>query len=573
MIKEYYFDIIVLGAGGAGCTAAITAARNGASVALVSKEAIGMGNTRISGGWMASSGISEEDSPEILKEDMIKGGEYLNNIELVDSIAKGASSAIRFVESLGSFFRRDEEGILSAKVAQRLGGHRFNRSFVNSGAGISISRALRNTVANIKSISVLEDTLLISLFREDEEIRGALAVNMKTSDCLVLNGKTTILATGGCGWLYYPQTTNNRSATGDGYAIAFETGAQLVDIEMLQFIPFAMNHPVHLAGSILGDPILAGPKGKLINGLGEVVAGCDINRMTRAQVTALMAKEISAGKATKWGGLELDLSGNSDVPEMVQFKKINDEEKIFEKVRIGYGEDAFNWKKPWHVSPSAHYMLGGVKIDSCGHSSLKNLYAVGEVSGGVMGANRLGSTSLTEIFVRGIEAGKEAARFSIGSQHKGIKKSAISKEIGKVGGLFWKRGAKRPIEIKKELQRLMIENAGIVRDEKRLSFALSEIDRLETEMEKDVSVSKIRRYNTEFLDAIELRNMLTCARMIATCAQIRKESRGAHLRLDYQNQNDANWLKNITIWKEDTRLRVSMSDITTMGIYKKMEGS
>jgi fumarate reductase (CoM/CoB) subunit A len=286
-----------------------------------------------------------------------------------------------------------------------------------------------------------------------------------------------------------------------------------------------------------------------------------------------MAKEISAGRATQWGGLELDLSGNLDVPEMVVFKKISDEEKIFEKVRIGYGEDAFNWEKPWHVSPSAHYMSGGVKIDSHGHSSLRNLYAVGEVSGGVMGANRLGSTSLTEIFVRGMEVGKEAARFSINSQHKGIKKPAISKEIEKVSGLLGKTGKKRPIKWKKELQRLMIENVGIVRDEKRLSFALSEIDRLETEMQKDVSVSKIRRYNTEFLDAIELRNMVTCARMIATCAQIRKESRGAHLRLDYQNQNDANWLKNITIWKEDTRLRVSMSDITTMEIYKKMEGS
>ena len=565
MIRELDFDVIVLGAGGTGCTAAIAAAREGASVALLSKESIAIGNTRISGGEIASSGVSEGDSPEILAEDMIKGGEYLNDCDLVGIVAKKASKAIQFLEGIGVFFRRDDMGRLSSKAANRLGGHRFHRSFVSPAAGMSFGQSLRNAVANTESISVFEDTLVVSLFKEEDEVRGALALDLQRSDYLVLKAGATILATGGCGWMYYPQTTNNRSATGDGYALAFEAGAQLVDMEMVQFFPFAMNHPACLAGSILDEPILAGPNGRLINGLGEVVADHDINRMTRAQVTALMAKEISAGRATPWGGLRLDLQENREIPEMIDYKKTNDERKMFEKVRRGYGEAAFEWREPWDVSPSAHYMMGGVKIDRHGASSLNQLYAAGEVAGGMMGANRLGATSLADIFVMGMEAGTSAAHVSKGSKsgktRRSLREPLRSETIANVDRLFGRKGARRPIQMMRELQRLMRENVGIVRDERRLSHALSEIDRLEQEMEEEMAVSAIRRYNTELLDAIELKKMLSCSRMIATCARMRKESRGAHLRLDYPDKDDRNWLKNITLWKDGSGMKTQLNDV------------
>jgi succinate dehydrogenase/fumarate reductase flavoprotein subunit len=556
-IKKFDFDVVVLGAGGAGCAAAIVAASYQPSVALVTKESIGSGNTRICEAEMVSSGIAEGDSPKILRDDMIKGGEFLNNAEIVESISTQASNAIQFVEQFGHFFRRDEEGKLSEKAANRLGGHSFHRSFISPGSGVALARALRNAIGNTKQISIFEDTLIVSLLKEENQIMGALAVDLKTSDFLVFQSPATILATGGCGWLYYPQTTNNRSATGDGYAIAAEAGAELIDMEMVQFFPFAMNHPAHLAGVILEEPVLAGPKGKLINGLGEIVAGRDINRMTRAQVTALMAREIAAGKTTKWGGLKLDLSGNLDVAEMIRYKHANDERSRFEKVRRAYGEDAFNWKEPWDVSPSAHYMMGGVRIDRYCQTTLNNLFAVGEVAGGAMGANRLGSTSIAEIFITGIEAGRQTAGSSAQASKK-IRDSLILEEIEKVEHLFGRKGRRRPVQFKKELQQLMREEVGIVRDEPRLTHALSEIDRLEDETENDLSVSLIRRFNTEFIDAIELKNMLACAKMIVISARIRKESRGAHLRLDYPDKDDINWLKNIVIRKEGKELKTSL---------------
>jgi succinate dehydrogenase/fumarate reductase flavoprotein subunit len=301
--------------------------------------------------------------------------------------------------------------------------------------------------------------------------------------------------------------------------------------------------------------------------LGEVIADRDINQMTRAQVTALMAKEILAGRTTRWGGLKLDLSGNLDIPEMIHYKEVMDKRKRFEKVRKAYGEEAFNWKKPWDISPSAHYMMGGIKVRSNGCSTLRGLYAVGEVAGGAMGANRLGSTSITDVFVVGMEAGRETAESSIGYKKKQIRKSLIAREVKKVEQLFEKKGTKRPVTIKRELQQLMRGSVGIARDEARLSYALSEIQRMEHELENDLSITFIRQYNTDFLDAVELKNMLTCAKMMAFCALMRRESRGSHLRLDYPKKDDANWLKNIIVWKEDDHLQASTSDVTNIKIY------
>jgi len=287
------------------------------------------------------------------------------------------------------------------------------------------------------------------------------------------------------------------------------------------------------------------------------VADHDINRMTRAQVTALMAREITAGRATHWGGLRLDLSANLDVPEMLAYKKANDERGTFEKVREAYGEAAFLWKEPWDVSPSAHYMLGGVKIDRFGRTTLGRLFAAGEVAGGVMGANRLGTTSIADIFVMGIIAGREASQKARGEHLPPLSTGSVLKEWGKTEALYGKKGRTRPITIMRRLQRIMLEQAGISRHEEGLGRALEEIASLQQELRLHASISPIRRYNTEVLDAVETRNMLISARLIATCARMRKESRGAHLRLDYPGKDDEHWLKNLVVREDGEGLKIS----------------
>jgi succinate dehydrogenase/fumarate reductase flavoprotein subunit len=188
-----------------------------------------------------------------------------------------------------------------------------------------------------------------------------------------------------------------------------------------------------------------------------------------------------------------------------------------------------------------------------------------------MGANRLGSSSIADVFVTGIVAGEEAARVSVGAPDPQVSRALVADEVEKIEGLFGKKGATRPIAIERELQRIMVEDTGIARDERRLTHALSEIDRLKQKAAQNISVSSIRRYNSELVDILEVRNMLTCAKLIATCARMRTESRGAHLRLDYPDKDDANWLKNITVWKQNGELKTALSEITAREIYEEME--
>jgi succinate dehydrogenase/fumarate reductase flavoprotein subunit len=282
-----------------------------------------------------------------------------------------------------------------------------------------------------------------------------------------------------------------------------------------------------------------------------------------------MAKEINAGRTTEWGGLKLDLSGNLDVPDMLVFKQRMDDR--YQKVRTAQGEAAYQWKEPWDVTPSVHYMMGGVKIDRSGRSNLEGLYAVGESAGGTMGANRLGSASICDVFVTGMAAGKEAARHAKESAETSVDQELVEPKIKKIEELFGRTGKFRPIKLKRKLQKLMLDNVGISRDEDSLSTAINEIDLMQRRQKTDLSVSPIRRYNSELIDSLELNNMLTCAKMIATCARIRTESRGGHLRLDYPEKDDANWLKNITVRKENGQLKTALHPLNAPELCEQKE--
>ena len=541
-------DVLVIGSGGAGVMAAVEAAKGGASVTAISKEPLGYGDTRISMGAMSTSpnpGIG--DSEEQFVEDMIEGGEGLNDRGLVRVLVGEALDATIAFEAFGHIFQRDEDGKLKRSLFPP-GGHRLSRAIASPAAGISMGHTMRSAAAR-SGLDVLEETICSELLIEGGRVAGAAAVHMPSGEPVALLAKSTIIAAGGAGSLYYPHTDCMPSVTGDAYGLALAAGAELVDMEQVQFVPFGITHPPALLGVLCGEPVIAGPFGRLLNSRGDVVLE-NIMPMTRAQVARSIVEEIRRGGGTEHGGLLLDLRPNLESPQGELFARAVKKASgsILKVVRRAYGKKAANFEEPWDVLPTTHYNMGGIKTDSWCRSSVPALYACGQAQGGVMGGNRLGSTSLTEIFVFGKRAGRTAAR-EAGSRDFADEKSA-RRALAMLHALPGSRGTHRPIHLKRALQRCMWEKVGPVRDGGTLEEGLEEIGSIE-EQAQDLRVTEVRRCNAEVAEAVELRNMLAAAKAIAACALGRTESRGAHVRSDFPERDDEGPVRNMVVAMRD----------------------
>jgi succinate dehydrogenase/fumarate reductase flavoprotein subunit len=544
MVQVRRSDVLVVGSGGAGVTAAVEAANAGASVTIISKEPLGYGDTRISLGVMSTSpDISSGDSEEQFAEDMIRGGEGLNDPRLVRVLVSEALEATATFETFGHIFDRDHDGKLKRHEIPP-GGHSASRAIGSPAAGISMGHVMRSAAARA-DLDVLEETVCSELLVQDGEVVGATAVHMPSGDPVVLLAKSTVIAAGGAGSLYYPHTDCMPSVTGDSYGLALGAGCELVDMEQVQYLPFGITHPPSLLGAPCGEPVVAGPFGKLLNNKGELVLE-NIMPMTRAQVARSIVEEIGRGGATEHGGLLLDLRPNLASPQGEFFVRTLKKAgaPILSVVRRAYGRKAADLEEPWDVLPSAHYNMGGIKTDEWCRSSVPTLYACGQAQGGVMGGNRLGSTSLTEIFVFGKRAGRTAAREARSREY--AEEKLARGPLEKLQALRGARGTHRPIHLKRALQRLMWERVGPLREATGLEDALEEISSIE-QQSRDLRISEIRRCNAEVADALELPHMLATARAIAMSAIGRTESRGAHVRSDFPDRDDAGPVKNMVV--------------------------
>ncbi len=523
-------DVLVVGSGGAGVAAAVEAAKNGASVVVISKEPVGYGDTRLSLGVM-STGVDTEagDSEQQFTRDMIEGGARLNNPELVRVLVGEAMQATVAYEDYGHIFDRDGEGKMK-RMPVAPGGHSAPRAVGGPGYGIQMGQALRAAAAR-SSIEVLEDTVCSELLLYDGEVAGAVALQMKTGRPVAVVARSTVIATGGAGALFYPHTDCQPSVAGDGYALALKAGAELVDMEQVQLIPFALTHPRSLIGVVVGEPVIAGPFGRLLDCRGDLVLDNMMN-MTRAEVANVMMEAIERGGATEHGGLLLDLKPNidSEIGEFYSTAVKAAAGEFLRPLRRAYGRRAADFLEPWDVLPSVHYFMGGIRTDEHCRSRVRGLYACGQVQGGVMGGNRLGSTSLTEIVVFGKRAGKTAA---LEARSRGFADEAIATEAGqRLGALLNSSGEHRPVQLTRRLQKLMWERVGPRRHREGLSGALDEIQSLKV-FATDLSLAATDAYNREALDALELDFMLATAEAIALSALAREESRGAHVRSDF----------------------------------------
>ncbi len=523
MKRVYETDVLVIGGGSAGIMSALSASRFSKCL-IVSKEPIGGGNTKISAGLFCTSDITVENSPESIFMDIMKGGDEINNPDLVKTLSNMAGEITLKMENHGAIFKRDDEGIVSKKVLMRLSGHSLARSIATLYKGISMTGSLKMALAekvrNGKA-GIIENSIAVKTVIENGACKGAIFFNIEKGEFFGVKSKATILATGGAGVLYYPHTDNVLSSTGDGFSLALRSGASLIDMEQTQFIPFAVSGG-SFTGIFLGEPSFAGPKGVIIDNSGNIVMK-DVWMLTRAELSRKVGELLYTDKVDK---LFLDPRGNLETDEGRKVYENLKNAGLLDVLKDVYGKNAMMWKEPIMFAPTFHYQCGGVKVNRYGETEVKNLFACGEVQGGTHGANRLGSVSLTETIVFGWIAGEKAAKINNQIEWD------PEKEISWLESRFSGEPSKDNGKIRTELQNTMWKLCGVVRERNGLKKCLEIIRDLRAEM-KYGGLSSEMEWNDAVRESIELFFMLDTAEAIALSALMRDETRGCHYRKDF----------------------------------------
>ncbi|WP_018153189.1 MULTISPECIES: fumarate reductase (CoM/CoB) subunit TfrA [Methanothermococcus] len=522
-------DVLIIGGGGAAARAAIECSNKNVVVAV--KGLFGKSGCTVmaEGGYNAV--FNPEDSFEKHFYDTMKGGGFINNPKLVEILIKNAPKELKNLEKFGCIFDRTEEG----KVAQRpFGGQSFNRTcYSGDRTGHEIISGLMEYINRLDKVDIKEDVMAVKLIVKDNRCYGAIFLDLINGNLFPIYAKATILATGGAGQLY-PITSNPIQKVGDGFAIAYNEGVELIDMEMVQF------HPTGMVGTgILVTEAVRGEGGILYNSNKErFMKNYDKEKMelsTRDVVARAIYTEIKEGRGIN-GGVYLDVSHLDD--------RIIEErlETMFSQF-LDVGIDIR--KEPMIVAPTAHHFMGGIKINEKCESNIAGLFACGEVAGGIHGANRLGGNALADTQVFGAIAGRYASEFAENHDFNLSKvKELTNNIIQNLEGEFKERGENAHESIEK-LRNIMWNYVSIVRDEKGLEQALKEIKGLKN---KKISVNgtvDVQKY-------FELKNMLQVAEIVTKCALIRKESRGAHCRSDYPETLEE-WKGNLVANKKEIK--------------------
>ncbi len=530
-------DVLVIGSGGAGCRAAIEARKSNLDVTIVSKGlSFKSGCTTLAeGGYNAAFGyVDADDSVDVHFQDTMKGGAYLNDIELVKILVNEAQNRLIELESYGAIFDRQDSGKLNQRP---FGGQSFRRTcFQGDRTGHEMMMALKEEVIRQK-IKTLDEVMITSLIMdiENKGVIGACGVSLRDTKLLVFRAKSTVVASGGAGWLY-PVTSNAIQKTGDGYCLAYNAGADLLDMEQIQFHPTGMLYPDSRRGVLVTEAV-RGEGGKLFNvNMERFMKNYDERGelATRDVVARAIYNEIREGRGTPNGGVYLDVT---HLPEDVIEEKL--ETMLLQFMDVGVDIR----KEPMEVAPTAHHFMGGARINSGCETTVENLYAAGEVAGGVHGANRLGGNALAETQVFGKRAGESAAKNAISKEIE-FNEAYVDFEEEKIQNIF-KEGNIYPHKIKTELMATMWENVAIIRNEKGLKSALRRIDELK-EKSLNMKVTAGIGFNKNLLDALEIENMLTLASLVTQSALLRRESRGSHYREDYPTK-DERWNRSIVL--------------------------
>ena len=539
-------DVLIIGSGGAGCRAAIEVSNEGKEALIVSKGlSFRSGCTGMAeGGYNAALGLVDpEDSIEAHKNDTLKGGAYLNDPKLVDILINESPKRLKDLEEYGALFDRQESGELNQRP---FGGQTYRRTcFQGDRTGHEIMTALKEEILK-RNIKTIDEVMITQLILDPVEsfmpkVIGAVGLDLKTSETIFFQAKAVILASGGAGQLF-PVSSNTTQKNGDGLAIAWNAGADLIDMEEIQFHPTGMVYPDSRKGVLVTEAVRA-EGGKLINSEGERFMGRYDDRMelaTRDVVARSIYNEIMEGRGTEHGGVYLDVSHLD--PETIEEKL----ETMLEQF-LDVGVDIR--KEPMEVAPTAHHHMGGLRINPDASTNVENLFGAGEVCGGVHGANRLGGNALADTQVFGKIAGSSAANATDIAEFR-YNNEAVEEEEKRIKSLI-KEGSIDPMDMKREIQNLMWEKVSIVRNEQDLKSALERLLEMKEEL-KDLDVDDRTQFNTSLITALEVINMVEICILIVKSAILRRESRGAHFREDFPQTNDA-WKKSIVMSKSKIR--------------------
>jgi succinate dehydrogenase / fumarate reductase flavoprotein subunit len=571
----YHYDVLVIGAGGAGLRAAIEASAHGVSVGLICKSLLGKAHTVMAEGGIAAAmaNVDDRDGWAVHFTDTLRGGQYLNNWRMAELHAKEAPERVKELEAWGALFDRTKDG----KILQRnFGGHKYPRlAHVGDRTGLEMIRTLQDHGIHL-GMEVHMECTVTTLLKDDERVCGAFAYERERGRFKIFHAKAVVLATGGIGRAY-KITSNSWEYTGDGHSLAYHAGAELMDMEFVQFHPTGMIWPPSVRGILVTEGV-RGEGGILLNKHGERFMFKDIpdlyknqtadnedegwryvqgdknakrppELLTRDHVARCIVREIKEGRGSPHGGVFLDIS-------WIKKKIPKSEEHIRRKLPGMYHmfmklADIDITKEPMEVGPTTHYMMGGIRVDADTQmSTMPGLFAAGECAAGLHGANRLGGNSLSDLLVFGKRAGEYAARYA---QENGMGKpdeQQIKNAARKALQPFENTGGESPYHIQSDMQDMMQELVGIVRKEEELLRAKEYLQMMRRRM-NNVSVTGNREFNPGWHTALDLENLLTVSEAITLAAIERKESRGAHFREDFPNKDESAGKFNLVIKKDD----------------------
>ena len=571
-IKIIEHDVLIVGAGGAGLSAAIEASSRGMSTGIVMKSLLGKAHTVMAEGGMAAAlaNVDSRDHWKIHFRDTMRGGKFLNVWRMAELHAKLAPERVRLLEEWGAVFDRTKQGLINQR---NFGGHRYPRlAHVGDRTGLEMIRTLQDYGIHQGIEAYMECTALDLLTDDNGEISGIVCMWRETGTFTIFKAKSIVFATGG-GGKGWDVTSNSWEYTGDGYAMAYEAGADLMDLEFNQFHPTGMIWPLSVKGILVTESV-RGEGGILLNSEGtrfmfdyipdrfksetadtkeeaaRWLAGDPNARrppelLTRDVVARAINDEVKAGRGSPHGGAFLNIATQRSSEDIKKkLPSMYHQFKVLAELDIT--------KEPMEVGPTCHYFMGGIKVDAdTTMSSVPGLFACGECAAGMHGANRLGGNSLSDLLVFGFLSGKHATDFAKNKTHFGqIDEEQVRRIIRNATDILNRESGANPYLLHERLEQIMQKNVGIIRTKDSLENGIRELEKLKDEY-KSVKAKGASQFNPGWHEALAMRNLLITTEAVARAALLREESRGAHTRADYPGEKD-HWLKyNIVSSKDD----------------------